>query len=160
MLTQSDLHELFNFSNGILICKKPTNTKIKIGDFVGSLHIEGYLKTKIYKKEYLLHRLIFMWNYGYLPKYIDHINGIKTDNRIENLRPATNSQNCQNSKKRLTNTSGYKNVFWRKDRQKWTVLVSVNNKLKSFGCFDNLELADLVAQEAREKYHKEFARHL
>ncbi len=96
-------------------------------------------------------------HYGYLPNYIDHINNISTDNRIENLREANKSENNYNSKLRITNVSGAKNVCWNKKQKKWIVSLGVNNQIKYFGSFNDFELADLVAIEARSKYHKQFA---
>ena len=96
---------------------------------------------------------------GYLPEEIDHINNTPTDNRIENLREATRMQNCHNKKITTKNKTGSKNVFWVKDRKKWRVTMRVNGKVKSFGYFYDLELADLVSQEIRNKYHNQFANH-
>ena len=110
-------------------------------------------------KYYKNHRLIFLWNYGFLPKYIDHINGNPADNRIENLRAASLSQNQFNRKKSSTSTTGCKNVFFNKKDKKWVVKIRVNGTRKHLGTFSNLELADLVATEARDLYHKEFANH-
>jgi hypothetical protein len=90
---------------------------------------------------------------------VDHINGIQTDNRIENLRPATYLENNRNARIRKDNSSGCKNVSWRSDRKKWSVAIKINGKRKNLGCFVDLELADLVAHEARDLYHKDFARH-
>ena len=58
-----------------------------------------------------------------------------------------------------SNTSGVKGVSWRRKSKKWTVRVTVDGEYKSFGSYDDLELAELVAIEARNKYHKEFANH-
>jgi hypothetical protein len=75
------------------------------------------------------------------------------------LRPATYPENNRNARIRKDNSSGCKNVCWRKDRKKWVVGIRINGKRINFGFFDDLELADLVAHEARDKYHKDFARH-
>jgi len=97
--------------------------------------------------------------HGYLPKVVDHINGNTQDNRIENLRAATYTENQRNSRINKNSSSGVKNVVWHKQRQKWSVRILVNKKTKSFGLYDDIELADLVAQEARNKYFGSFARH-
>ena len=70
---------------------------------------------------------------------IDHINRIKTDNRIENLRLVTKSQNNQNTSKQMNNTSGYKNIYWRKDNNKWIVRFQLNGKKIHYGWFENIE---------------------
>ena len=106
-----------------------------------------------------MHRLIFLFHYGYLPKIIDHIDGNPLNNDIKNLRESTHIENCQNAKKRTTNTSGCKNVSWHKPANKWAVRLSINQKKVFFGLFEDIELADLVAHEARDLYHGKFARH-
>jgi len=65
--------------------------------------------------------LIFLYHHGYLPKFVDHIDGNKKNNRIENLREATKSQNAMNQKVSTRNTSGIKGVMWHKRDKKWFV---------------------------------------
>jgi hypothetical protein len=159
VITQAELLELFDYKNGQIYWKKPTNKKIKIGAKAGRKQSLGYIQVNINRKAYLAHRIIFAMHNGFFPKNIDHINGNKSDNRIENLRPASASQNSTNSKKPITNTSGYKNVYFHSSRNKWQVKLVINKQSKSFGYYHDLELADLVAQEARNKYFGEFSCH-
>ena len=86
---------------------------------------------------------------------IDHINGIASDNRIENLRLANNADNAKNRNPRKTNT-GVRNVSF--VNNKYRVAIQSNNDKIYCGAFDNLELAELVAMEARDKFHGKFAR--
>ena len=160
MITQAELLELFDYKNGEIYWKKTFSKKTKIGNKAGRKQSLGYIQVNVNKKSYLAHRIIFAMHNGYFPKSIDHINGSKSDNRIENLREVTASQNLQNTKKPITNTSGYKNVYFHPSRNKWQVKLVVNKTNKSFGYYDDLELADLVAQEARNKHFGEFACHL
>jgi len=97
--------------------------------------------------------------YGYLPKYIDHINGQRDDNRIINIREVSNQQNSLNSKISKNNTSGIKGVYWDKSRNKWTVRLSIDGKCKFFKRFNDLDLAKLVIEEVRNKYHGKYANH-
>lgn len=158
MVTKELLNELFEYKNGILYSKVDRyKTAIKKGNVVGSISNQGYLRTCINYKSYKLHRLIFMMFYGYMPVEIDHVNGNKTDNRIENLREVSHSQNEWNKSKTVRNTTGIKNITF--ENGKWRVRVGANNKTINVGVFDNLELAELVAQEARSKYHGNFANH-
>jgi len=154
-LKREHLLSLYEYRDGSLYYKKNVSHK-KIGDLVGCLHPKGYYVTAIKARQYLIHRLIYMMHYGYMPQFIDHINNIKTDNRIENLRSTSISQNAQNCKTPKNNTSGIKGIT--KHRNKWLVRISTNNKRKIIGSFDSLELAELVSLEARNKYHKDFAR--
>jgi hypothetical protein len=158
MATKDLLHELFEYKDGILYSKVARyKTSIKKGDVVGFISNKGYLRTCINYKSYKLHRLIFMMFYGYMPREIDHINGNKTDNRIENLREVNHSQNQWNRPKTSRNTTGKKGITF--EYGKWRVRVGANNKTINVGVFDNLELAELVAIEARNKFHGNFAKH-
>lgn len=69
-------------------------------------------------------------------QYVDHINGDKLDNRKQNLRTATQSQNIANSKKSRANTSGYKGVTWSKQHKKWIAQMTQNSKHIHLGLFD------------------------
>jgi len=158
ILTQDQVKDLFEYRDGELYWKINKGT-VKIGSKTGSLHHSGYRFTQINKKTYLLHRIIFLYHHGYLPQYIDHIDNNKINNKIENLREATRSQNGFNTRISKTNTSGIKGVNWSKSSKKWEVRVQINNKRKCIGIYADIELAELVATEARNKYHQEFARH-
>ena len=158
MITYAEVLELFDYKNGELYWKTSKGSA-KSGKKAGCLDGKGYIQVKINTRSYKIHQLIFFIKYGYIPKEIDHINGIRNDNRIENLRAVTTSQNQQNSKIGKNNTSGYKNVTWDYLVKKWRVQINIKGKNKYLGVFEDLELADLVAQEARNKYHGEFACH-
>lgn len=152
MITQEYLKQLFDYQNGNLVRKSTGKTALcNIGK-------HRYKRITINGKTYSLHRIIYLWNHGYLPKIIDHIDGNKENNCIENLREATQQQNCVNRKHHSNSKSPYKNVYWNKTAKKWAVVMSIKHKRNYFGVFEDLELADLVAQEARNKYHGQFAR--
>ena len=159
ILNQKLLLETFEYKEGHLYWKKTMSNFVKAGTKAGSLDSYGYENVGFLGKDHKIHRLIFMMHYGYLPTLIDHKDNNPLNNKIENLRPATKSQNALNSKINSKNTSGVKNVYWSKHHKKWHVRVIKHKKLKHIGYFENLELADLVAQEARNKYHGEFACH-
>lgn len=159
MFTKEYLHEIFQYGDGNLYWKMDVAKNVKAGSICKQIDSRGYKKVTINRKSYFQSRIIFMMHYGVLPKTIDHINCIKTDNRIENLRPASIIENGQNKKIQKNNKSGFKNVHWCKTNKKWVVTIKVNKKSMSVGSFKDIELADLVAQEARNKYHKNFANH-
>ena len=94
-----------------------------------------------------------------LKNLIDHVNNDRADNRISNLREATYQENNENYKTPKTNKSGVKNVSWYKQLNKWVVSISIKGVNKAIGYFDDLEFAELVAIEARNKYRMEFANH-
>lgn len=155
-LTKEDLHDLFDYKDGNLYWKISKGTA-KVNKIAGTLDGAGYYQIQINKKLYRTHRLIFLYHHNYLPEFIDHINGIKTDNKIENLRPATKSQNLFNSKLSKLNKVNCKGVSWDKDCKKWRVRVTVDGKPKCFGFYNDIDYAKFVANAMRYKYHKEFA---
>jgi hypothetical protein len=159
-MTPELAHHLFTYVDGVLYWKNPLNPRITpAGTVAGTLGKLGYVHIQYNYKIYKAHRVIFAMFHGYTPDYVDHIDGNKANNAIGNLREATLAGNARNAKRRKDNASGVKNVCWHKRIHKWGVSLCVDRKLKHFGYFDDLELAGLVALEAREKYHGAFARH-
>ena len=120
----------------------------------GTEHGGGYLVVSVKGKRYKAHRLAFYLVHGRWPEQIDHINGIKDDNRLSNLREVDNQLNQWNTDKRNPK-SGYKNVYWRAQRNKWQVKISTENGLLYVGSFSCKEEANLAAIEARIRYQKE-----
>lgn len=157
MITQEELKELLNYNpdTGIFTYNKPRNKCTK-GKIAGTRHVNGYTHIQLNGKIYKAHRLAWLYVYGYFPECIDHINCDKDDNRIENLREATITQNNHNVKLSKNNTSGIKGVCWHKKAKKWCATIGVYGKTIYLGLFDDLELAELVINEARLKYHGEF----
>ena len=158
-MNKERLHELFEYRNGELFWKVTRSNNTKAGAKAGSVNSKGYLTLRVDGKHQRVSRVVFMMHHGYLPEIIDHINGNKLDNRIENLREATVQQNNMNAKTKVTNKSGVKGVSWHPLGNKWMVRIMINGKDKYFGMYEDLEFATLVAQEARNKLHGEFARH-
>jgi len=158
MLTQEQLKELLNYDKdtGIFTWKKRTSNRIKVGSIAGNLHNCGYIELKVDGTRCLAHRLAWLYEYGELPKLIDHINGDKKDNRICNLRKASYAENVYNSKVRSDNKSGVRCVSWNSRTSKWEVRVKINGKLQSFGNYKDLTLATIVANKIRQEYHNEF----
>jgi hypothetical protein len=154
-LTKEYLHQVFEYKNGHLYWKI-NKQKTRAGNKAGTNDFfQSYVQITLNGKKFLAHRLIFMMFYGYMPKQIDHVNCLKNDNRIENLRICTYSQNQLNIKPKNLR----KNVSFYKRTGKWQVQLKINQKTLHFGYFEDVELADLVAHEARDLYHGKFARH-
>jgi len=160
-LTQELLKEYVEYKDGSLYyIKIPKNDKRnKIGQKLGYTREDKYIAVNFLGKARKLHRLIFLYHHGYIPDEVDHINNDKSDNNIDNLRPANRQQNMCNKKAYKTNTSGAKGVVWMKNLNKWLVNIGVNGKRKYIGIFEDFELAELASIEARNKYHGNFANH-
>lgn len=160
MITQSELKELldYNQDTGIFTWKKRTSNRIKIGSVAGNLHCRGYIELKVNGIRCLAHRLAWLYEHGELPKLIDHINGDRKDNRICNLRLASYAENVYNSKIRSDNKSGVRCVSWNNRINKWEVRIKLNGKLHSFGSYEDLSLAKIVADKIRQENHNKFFR--
>src|SRR5258705_11915799 len=108
-----------------LFIRKITWAGNRAGDIAGYVGGRGYIYIGILGYRILAHRLAWFYSYGVWPDdHIDHINGCKIDNRLENLRIITNAQNIWGSKIQKRNTSGHKGIFWDKSRQQWTAKIT------------------------------------
>ena len=152
-VSQERVLELFKYEDGKLF-RKSTN---KLAGCYTKKH--RYARISVDGQGHKVHRIIFLYHKGYMPELIDHINGDRYDNRIENLREANTYQNRQNSRIYSTSKSGVKNVYWHKKMNKWCVSFTINYKRKIFGYYDILEEAKQVATSMRDKYFKDFANH-
>jgi hypothetical protein len=157
MITQKILKELFEYKDGHLFWKK-SRIASKSGLPAGCE--KSYRWIKINRKLYPEHRLVWMYHYGIFPeKQLDHINRVKTDNHIENLREVTASQNCLNKASNKNTSSKKKNITFHKKTNKWQVNIWLNKKLKHLGLYRHIDIAETIAKLARHKYHGEFACH-
>jgi len=159
ILTQEELHRLFDYKDGDLYWKVRTSIRITVGKKVGCKFKNNYIFTRINKKLIALHRVIFLYHHGYLPKLIDHIDKNSLNNKIENLRPCTRSENALNSKRASNNKSGVKGVCWHKAAQKWHARINLKGKQYNFGFFEKLEDAENVVKKMRAEIHGNFASH-
>jgi len=126
------------------------NPALKVKDF------SGYFVGKIFNRKYLAHRVAWAIYSGEWPEHqIDHINGNKLDNRIANLRCATNQENSKNRAIGTRNTSGTIGVCWYNRDRVWVARVSKNGKRKTIGLFKNKD----EAIEARAKANLEYGYH-
>ena len=157
--TQEQLKNLFTYNpdTGELI-RKISSGGFKKGSVAGSLTKYGYLCVRVNYRLYQIHRLIWVYVHGYFPnKDIDHINRVRTDNRLENLREATRSQNLRNKEKSNKNISGYKGVsFFARDK-KWMASIQINGKKKYLGYFDTPLSAHEAYKNFAEKHFGEFS---
>ena len=139
MITQTSLQALLDYKpeSGVFIRKVRTSNRIKVGEQAGSFDKDGYLCIRVHGKTYKAHRLAWLYVHGAMPiGEIDHINGDKADNRIENLRDVTKSVNQQNRR----SVRGYS-----RDRNRWKAQIRFGGKRRHLGCYE-------TEQEAHEAY--------
>lgn len=151
-------HDVFRYENGKLFWKVKSGNRIRIGDETGCPDGKRYLRVVYKGKIYKVHRIIWELHNGPIPKgcEIDHANGIKDDNRIDNLRLATKSQNQWNSSRPKHNTSGLKGVCWHKAGQKWEARIMTFGKARYLGLFLTKEEAYNARREAEKEFCGEF----
>jgi hypothetical protein len=124
---------------------------------------KGYKCGWLWTTSMLAHRVAWALHYGEWPSdQIDHVNGDKTDNRLENLRIVTAQGNAKNRSLRSDNTSGHVGVYWVRETKKWSAQIKVDGKQKTIATFESLEDA-VKARKAAEDlngYHANHGRRL
>lgn len=132
----------------------------KAGGVCGVVRPDGYIKIDVNKKTYLAHRMAYLYMTGESPpELIDHVNGVKSDNRWANLRAVTHQQNCRNQHKlRENKTSSYKGVSWDADRGLWYAYITHNKKMNNLGRFTKEANAAQAYNFAAYKLFGEYAR--
>lgn len=113
---------------------------------IGTANADGYIVFRVNSKLYYAHRVAWFLCYGEIPSgVVDHINRVKSDNRLVNLRVVTQSENCQNRTA--------KGITKPKQTKKWAASIMVNRKRKHIGYFDTPEQAHQAYIEAKKIYH-------
>jgi hypothetical protein len=158
-MTKELLQELFYYENGFLFNKVKRSSNAMPNTLAGTLpNNSDYRRVSISNKIYLEHRVIWIYFNGLIPKnlFIDHINQNKNDNRIENLRLCTRSENQYNRGAYKNNTSGVKGVSYNKALKKYSSQMRINDVKTHLGYFDTIELAkeayDLKAIEVQGQF--------
>lgn len=155
-MTQTELKTLVNYDKhtGLFV-----RLKYKPGKGFDHINDQGYVIAFLLGKKWRAHHLAWLYEYGVFPKgQIDHINGVRTDNRIENLREVSNQENSKNAKLYITNKVGYVGVG--KHQNKYRAFITVNYKSVHLGMFDTIEEAITARKNAEIKYnfHKNHGR--
>lgn len=154
-LTQARLKALLHYDpeTGVFRRRVDVGRRHKAGNLCKSLLQNGYVRVGVDGRSYKAHRLAWLYVHGKWPSdQIDHINHIKTDNRICNLRDVTCAQNQQNRRKIAKSTSGHLGVTWASHMQKWLSSIKVDGKSYHLGYFEHI--ADAVAaRKAGEIIH-------
>lgn len=153
MITQKELKILFVYDESLGVLKRRvTRGSAKKGSIAGCMN-HGYRDILINKRTYKAHRLIWLYVYGVWPKHeIDHINHIKTDNRVCNLREATRTQNNKNASRRKDNTTGVTGVGFFKRGDTWRARIHINGELTHLGYFFDKFEAICTRKSAENRY--------
>lgn len=169
-MKQETVRLLFSYHNGILYWKpRPREAFRSYAAFVmwnkryantaaGAINHRGYIRIGIAKKYYMAHRLIWLYHRGWLPEALDHKNGRPWDNRMSNLRPATQTQNRWNSRRRISTTTNTKGVY-RRPSGHYEAHICADYKRIHLGTFKAKKDAIRAVAQARKDLHREFARH-
>jgi hypothetical protein len=161
-LTAERLRHLLDYSpaSGVFTWRIAPSPRVKPGDTAGTLNEKGYLRIKIGGILYRAHRLAFLWMTGEWPEalQVDHINCIRSDNRWDNLRLATATENQWNKGPQRNNKSGYRGVSYDKARRKWAAQIKVNGRLRKLGRFPTARKAAAAYEAEAQRIHGAFYR--
>lgn len=156
MLTQERLKELLDYDQdtGLFTWKQWRGGTAFAGTDAGRPNKGGHIQIMVDGIRYMAHRLAWLYIYGVFPQEdIDHINRVRSDNRICNLRPASKLQNAQNRSVSSNNKSGCSGVAWNERLKKWRARLTVGRKRMHLGYFTSIEEAFTARAEAKMKYH-------
>ena len=156
-LTAERLRELLSYdpATGVFRWKVKKAQRINVGDIAGSLNSKGYLLIRIDNRNYRAHRLAWLHVHGEWPKnQLDHRNGVRPGNWIENLREATQAENNQNLALRRDNKSGHPGVGWSVRSHKWEAHIRVSGRKHHIGYFDHISDAVNARADAKADLHK------
>lgn len=161
LMSVGDIRDLIDYNpeTGVLTAKVNFSGR-QAGSVIGSQTWQGYYAFSLFGKKCFAHRLAWLLHYGEWPSQpIDHINGIKTDNSIRNLRLCSLSQNQFNKPTQKNNTTGVKGVYWNKRDKRYVASVQFNGKKYSAGHHKDIESAKEAVMKLREKLAGEFTNH-
>lgn len=153
-LTQQQLKDRFLYDpdTGLFTYTSKAAVCVDVGQVAGCVEPnDGYIFITVNYKTYRAHRLAFMYMLGRWPiQQVDHINGVRTDNRWANLREATPKQNNQNQRPGKANKSGVVGVY--KDRDKWRAIIYVDGRSIHLGTHASIEGAVAARRAAEDRY--------
>lgn len=136
--------------------------KAMAGATAGFVNSRGYITIGVYGWPYPAHRLAWLHHYGKWPTLaIDHINGVKTDNRLCNLREATCSVNNQNIVAASSRShSGFRGVSQSPNKhRRWEARIRLNGRTHFLGVFDTPEIAHAAYLKAKKRLHEGYVPH-
>lgn len=155
-LTQAWLKELLHYdpATGVFTWRVQRGNRAS-GSVGGAPNNAGYIQLRVDKCNYLAHRLAFLYMTGAWPEHeIDHINGVRNDNRWANLRDVSRQQNAHNiGTPPSSNTSGLLGASWVKTRACWRATIGLNMRTRTIGFFPTAEQAHAAYLKAKDELH-------
>lgn len=160
MLTQARLQQLLDYDprTGVFRWRVTFKSGVRAGDIAGCICSDGYRLISVDGQLRLGYRLAWLYVHGAWPAgLIDHKDGVRDHDAIDNLRPATRAQNNMNSRRSRNNTSGVRGVSFSKTAGKWHAYINWQGKQLSIGFFEKIEEAALRRSCAELVFYGEFA---
>lgn len=158
-ITQTYLHSILNYDpvSGAFTWRVRKAFRTIIGAKAGRVTKLGYCVILIDRRNYMAHRLAWLYVHGNWPNQkLDHIDRDKQNNAISNLREATQAQNCYNRKRAINSTSGFKGVTYRRSSGKWNAQIGCAGKRFNLGLYDTPEAAHQAYCDAAKHFHGDF----
>lgn len=133
----SEIKRALRYEDGKVFWEEDRGTRVTRGDRAGTLNNQGYRQIQLNYRLYSEHRVIWLLVHGVWPdNQLDHINGDRSDNRIENLRDVTRRDNLRAFRKPTKGSSSkYRGVNWDKQKNQWRTQITINRKTKTIGRF-------------------------
>lgn len=154
---ETRVRALFDYhTEGYLIWREPPQGR-KLGQRAGCVLRNQYVQVMVDHRRYLVHRLIWLWHHGVLPRQLDHIDRNRANNRIENLRPATLKENAGNRGKSEGKSSRWKGVHWCNTIRRWVASLQAKTGKQHLGAYDDEADAAMAYNEAALVYFGAFA---
>lgn len=157
IVTAEDAHRLLTYDpeTGVFTWKARTgrgSNRTQLKPTAGSVSDQGYILFNVGGKLHRAHRVAWLMTHGeWPPATIDHINRVRSDNRLCNLRLATRGENQQNLSIRIDNKSGHKGVFWYEALRKWMAYINCNGQRVTLGYFQDKSEAIAARQKAERE---------
>ena len=157
MLEYREALELFryDYETGVLYWRRRVNSRVPKTLEAGAQNkSSGYLSVRVHGRLYQVHRVVMLMCYGFYGEglEVDHINHVRNDNRLVNLRFVTHRGNMRNQSVSGKNTSGVTGVYFSKAKKKYITQIEVNREAIYLGIFDTSESAAEARRQADRKY--------